>query len=125
MVLALGGPVRRETMLMHPENVYFGRADIDRLVALVWQLAEEIYMLRSRLVAVEGILTDHGILQEGELRADDLSDRILSRLSADNAAMLDRLVSVVTESDDHRTPMRRQFLASLGRMPADDGPAAQ
>ena len=43
MALAVGGPVCREATLMQSENVYFGRADVDRLVALVWQLAEEIY----------------------------------------------------------------------------------
>jgi hypothetical protein len=99
------------------EFVYFGSSEMDRLVSLVWQLAQELYVTRSRLIALEGVLTEHGTLPAGALAPPALNEATKRAMAADNSATMDRLVRVLTETDDHRTPMREQFLAALRRSP--------
>jgi hypothetical protein len=99
------------------EFVYFGAPEVDRLVSLVWQLAQELYVTRSRLLALEGALTEHGALPPDALTPEALSDKTKQAIAADNGAVMDRLIRVLTETDDHRTPMREQFLGALRQAP--------
>ena len=101
------------------EFVYFGSPGMDRLVSLVWQLAQELYVTRSRLIALEGALTEHGALPKDALQPSALSEATRQSIAADNGATMDRLIRVLTETDDHRVPMREQFLTALQRIPHD------
>jgi hypothetical protein len=101
------------------EFVYFGSPEVDRLVSLVWQLAQELYVTRSRLIALEGALTAHGALPADALEPPALSEATRQAVAEDNRATMERLIRVLTETDDHRVPMREQFLAALQRIPRD------
>jgi hypothetical protein len=100
-----------------PEHVYFSSPEVDRLVSLVWQLAQEVYVTRSRLIALEHALAERGALPADALVPAALSEPTKQAMAADNAATMDRLIRVITETDDHRMPMRQQFLAALDRSP--------
>lgn len=101
------------------EFVYFGSPEVDRLVSLVWQLAQELYVTRSRLIALEGALTGHGALPADALEPSALSEATRQAVAEDNRATMERLIRVLTETDDHRAPMRDQFLTALQRIPRD------
>ena len=101
------------------EFVYFGSPEVDRLVSLVWQLAQELYVTRSRLIALEGALIDRGALPADGLEPSALTEATRQAVAKDNRATMERLIRVITETDDHRVPMREQFLTALQRIPRD------
>lgn len=105
-----------------PEYAYFNPPEVDRLVSLVWQLAQEVYVTRSRLIALENTLAQHGVIPADMLSPSQLGESTKRTIEADNAAMMDRLVRVLIETDDHRMPMRRQFLDALNRLPHGSTP---
>lgn len=100
---------------------YFPEAGTDRLASLVWQLAQELSVARARTLALESLLVEKGVLADGELSESRPRVRGQQAIDADRDALLDRLVRVLTETDDHRVPLRGQFLEQLAR--ADHGAA--
>lgn len=94
---------------------YFSGPEMDRVVSLVWQLAQELHVTRRRVLVLEDALTASGALRAGALDRHEPDAAVREALDADGDALLERLVRVLTEEDDHRTPMREQFLAQLER----------
>lgn len=95
------------------EFTYFPDAQVDRVVGLLWQVAQELHVTRQRTLALEELLIERGVLDEGELDAFRPTSEAAARLEADGAALMDRLIRTISETDDHRSPMREQFTAQL------------
>lgn len=95
------------------EFTYFPDGQVDRVVGLVWQLAQEVHVVRQRVLALEALLVERGSLADGELAAFRPNAAAQAGLDADGAALMERLIRTISETDDHRSPMRDQFTAKL------------
>lgn len=96
------------------EFTYFKDGDIDRVMGVIWQLGQELYTTRQRVLALEELLASKGVIGRGELDAFHPSDEAQERLTADGQRIMERLLRTISETDDSRAPMREQFLAELG-----------
>ncbi len=50
-------------------NAFFDNAESDRLLAMLMQLVTEHWAVRERMLVMENLLVDKGVLGEGELDA--------------------------------------------------------
>lgn len=98
------------------EFSFFPDGQLDRMAGLVWQLAQELYVTRQRLLALEQVLAERGHLPEGAVDQYRPSDDRQARLQDDGAALMERLVRTISEVDDHRSPMRTQFEQQLAQV---------
>lgn len=94
---------------------YLGAEDTDTVVSLVWQLAQELHVTRQRLLVLEDVLTESGVLETDAVERHVPTGTTSDRLAQDREELLSRLVRVLTEIDDHRAPMREQFLSQLAQ----------
>ncbi|MER6175198.1 hypothetical protein [Streptosporangium sp. NPDC001681] len=92
---------------------YFDDPHTDRLVSLVWQLAQELHVTRQRVLALEELLTEGGAIRAGAVDGYRPAGEARERLASDGNALLDRLTRVITEADDHRMPLRDQYIDRL------------
>jgi hypothetical protein len=97
------------------EFTYLGSEQTDRLAGLTWQLAQELYVTRQRLLALEQVLVAQGVLTAGAVDDHRPDGEAAARLRADGDALMERLVRTISETDDHHAPMRDQFTAQLNR----------
>ncbi|MEU6075766.1 hypothetical protein [Micromonospora sp. NPDC047074] len=97
------------------EFTYFPDGQLDRMAGLVWQLAQELHVTRQRLLALEQVLVDRGGLPAGAVDGYRPSGPAAAGLRADGDALLERLLRSVSDSDDHRSPLREQFQEQLDR----------
>lgn len=95
------------------EFTYFDDGQIDRVMGIIWQLAQDAYVTRQRVLALEELLVTKGVLATGELDAFVPPEEAQSRLTADGQHVMTRLLRTISEVDDSRTPMREQFLDEL------------
>lgn len=94
---------------------YFEDPQLDRAVGLVFQLASELHVTTQRLHALEALLTDAGLLEEGSLDAfqpDEAQDAALGQV---RDAMMARLLRVVTEDGPATHPLRNELMRAPGR----------
>ena len=94
---------------------YLGAEDTDTVVSLVWQLAQELHVTRQRLLVLEDVLAESGVLEADAVERHVPAGTTSDRLAQDREELLSRLVRVLTEIDDHRAPMREQFLSQLAQ----------
>lgn len=97
------------------EFTYFDDGQIDRVMGVTWQLGQELYMTRQRVLALEELLVAKGIVATGELEAFHPSDEAQARLTFDGQGLVERLLRTISESDDSRAPMREQFTEELAK----------
>lgn len=95
------------------ELTYFEDGQIDRVMGVIWQLGQELYTTRQRVLALEELLVEKGIIVTGELDAFRPGDEAQARLTVDGQGVVDRLLRTISETDDSRTPMRDQFAEEL------------
>ena len=95
------------------EFTYFDDGQVDRVVGLVWQVAQEVHVVRQRLLALESLLASKGVMDEGELSGFIPNEAAAQGLEEDGVALMERLIRTISESDDHRAPMRVQFTEKL------------
>jgi hypothetical protein len=95
------------------EFTYFEDGQIDRVLGLVWQLAQEVHVSRQRLLALEALLASKDVVSAGELSAYVPDEQTQQNLTADGDLFMERLIRTIAEKDDHRAPMRDQFSAKL------------
>ena len=86
--------------------VEFGGIDNSRLAGLVFELASQLHVERARRLALEATLSRLGILEVSQIEAaaSDPTYRRQTALLADEA--IRRLLRVLSESSDARTPLR-------------------
>jgi hypothetical protein len=100
-------------MIKMSEFTYFEDGQVDRVLGLVWQLAQEIHVTRQRLLSLEAVLVSKNLLSAGELSAFSPDESSQQHLTADGKQFMERLIRTIAEKDDHRSPMRDQFSAKL------------
>lgn len=108
MALPLGGagsgeaPVSRDL----EELTFFADPDIDKLSALVFDLAAQLHIERQRRMALETALTRAGVLDPETLKAlaGDAEFTTEARTALDNAQA--RLFTILAERGDRRAPLR-------------------
>jgi hypothetical protein len=90
----------------------FGGLDSSRLAALIFELASQLHIERSRRLALEAVLVRRGVLAAAEI--DALAEDPAWRRQASEAADLAvrKLLLVLAESDDARAPLRAEAPAS-------------
>lgn len=98
------------------EFTYFEDGQIDRVMSVIWQLSQEAYVARQRILALEKLLADKGIIDSGELDGVVPSDEARSAASAEGDQFVNRLLRPVSELDDHRMPLRNQFAGDLSKV---------
>ena len=88
--------------------VEFGGIDNSRLAALIFELASQLHVERARRLALEATLSRLGILEVSQIEAaaSEPAYRQQSAQLADEA--IRKLLRVLTESSDERTPLRAQ-----------------
>lgn len=92
---------------------YLSEKETDTVVSLVWQLAQELHTTRRRLLVLEDVLATSGVMDAEAMERHRPDAESAERLADDGKELLGRLMRVLTEVDDHRAPMREQFLSQL------------
>jgi hypothetical protein len=89
-------------------NPEFGELDNATLGALVFELASQLHIERTRRLALEAALASGGIVAPAAIEA--ASESALFRAEAGNAADLSirKLLRVLSESKDQRVPLRAE-----------------
>lgn len=98
---------------MSIEVTYFEDGQIDRVMGLLWQVAQETYVTQQRVLALEEILVEKGTLLDGELDRFNFSETAQERLTNAGLGTMERLLRTISEMDDRRTPLREQFADEL------------
>ena len=90
------------------ELTFFQDPDVDRLAALVFDLAAQLHIERQRRMALETALVKSGTVEESALvaLADDEAFLAQSRAALDAAQA--RLFTILEERGDRRAPLRAQ-----------------
>jgi hypothetical protein len=73
------------------EQVFFDDSAIDRLMGTVMSLATELFVLRNRLSALEGLMAKSGLLDIDKLletaSADEIADRKIDAMEYSEALL--------------------------------------
>lgn len=84
----------------------FGQPDTDRLAGLVFELASQLHVERSRRLALEAALIRSGVLSAEALAAPRNSAEFLERAREELDRSMGKLMRVIMDNGDVRTPMR-------------------
>jgi hypothetical protein len=84
----------------------FGQPDIDRLAGLVFELASQLHVERSLRLALEAALIRSGALSAEALVVASDSTELLRRAREELDRSMGKLMRVVMENGDVRTPLR-------------------
>lgn len=97
------------------ELTFFRDPDVDKLAALVMDLAAQLHMERQRRMALEAALATEGTLDRA--RIDALADdpAFLTEARAALDASQARLFAILTERGDRRAPLRPETASVTGR----------
>ena len=104
MAFSLGGPGGGEAGVSDPSP--FGQPDTDRLAGLVFELASQLHVERSRRLALEAALVRSGALSAEALAAAGDSTEFLDRAREELDRSMGKLMRVLLENGDVRTPLR-------------------
>lgn len=74
-----------------PEQTFFEDPALDRAFGVVMALATEVYVLRDRVRALESLLSEQGVIEEGALDAEP-SPEAMARTAADRDAFVAHLM---------------------------------
>lgn len=82
--------------------------DTDRLAGLTFELAAQLHAERARRIALECVLEEAGLLPDGWLENWQGGDRFqhLCQEALDDS--VGRLLQIMAESTDPRTPLRHE-----------------
>lgn len=86
----------------------FGGLDSAMLGALIFELASQLHIERTRRLALEAALTDAGVLAPATI--EQTSERAALREQAAKAAdqSIRKLLRVLSDSKDERVPLRAE-----------------
>lgn len=82
--------------------------DAERLAGLVFELASQLHVERARRIALELALERAGALPAGAAEALAADDEYRRRAGEGLDEAMRRLMRVLAESDDPRTPLRHE-----------------
>jgi hypothetical protein len=86
----------------------FGDPNLDRLTAVVFELASQLHVERQRRMALETVLTRAGAIEPTTLAALADDPAFLASARAELDAALRRLLRPLTEDGDARGPLRAE-----------------
>jgi hypothetical protein len=89
----------------HPE---FGELDNATLTALVFELASQLHIERTRRLALEAALASDGILTSAQLQAASESASLREESGKAADLSIRKLLRVLSESPDERVPLRSE-----------------
>jgi hypothetical protein len=103
--------VSGEGVSEHPE---FGGLDNATLGALIFELASQLHVERTRRLALEAALVEAGLTAPAaiEKAGEDAAFRNRAALAADQS--IRKLLRVLSESKDERIPLRAESVTSTG-----------
>jgi hypothetical protein len=89
-----------------PESKLLAAPDLDRLAAVVFELAAQLHVERQRRMALETLLVAKGFAPAAELEAlaEDPRFLVTTRAAADRS--LRKIMRILTEDGDKRRPLR-------------------
>ncbi|MBL8701190.1 MAG: hypothetical protein JNK67_22630 [Alphaproteobacteria bacterium] len=89
---------------------FLATGDLDRLAALVFELSSQLHVERHKRMALEKALLARGVLAEADIAglADDPAFLATARDEADRS--LRKMMRVLAEDGDRRTPLRNEAL---------------
>jgi hypothetical protein len=96
---------------MDTDRSYFSNPDLDRVAALVMELAAELHVAETRCRALERLLVREGVLSPGTVDAFDPNEDESRELEAARDALLRRLLRIMTEDGPSAHPLREEALA--------------
>ena len=79
---------------MIPEQTFFPDPALDRAFGVVMALAQEVWVLRDRMAAMEAQLADRGVLQIDKLNEEPARDERAAERDAFVAHLLQSLLGV-------------------------------
>lgn len=99
--------MNEEAVVVLPE----AQLDTEKLAALVFELASQLHAERARRLALETALVRAGVLESGweEAFVADAPYESRCQLALDDA--MERLMKIMVESPDPRTPLRGEAAA--------------
>ncbi|MCA3255659.1 MAG: hypothetical protein INF91_08600 [Alphaproteobacteria bacterium] len=91
-----------------------GSTVADRLAGLLFELAAQLHVERTRRLALETALARSGVLQvgSGEALADD--PELLAAARAELDRSMERLMRILAEQGDAKAPLRAEALTGFG-----------
>ena len=95
----------------------FGKLDCATVAALVFELAAQLHVERSSRLALEAALLQRRVLEPGQIAAagETAELRAAAARAADESVR--RLLRVLSESSDHRAPLRAEAPRADGDNP--------
>jgi hypothetical protein len=94
------------------ERNYFSHPELDRVVALVMQLACDLHVAQTRCRALEQLLVRHGVIAAGAVDAFEPDEPQAGAWQDARDALLARLLRIITEDGPSAHPLRREALAA-------------
>lgn len=96
-----------------PETIALPDAppDLERLTGLVFELASQLHAERARRLALEQVLVDAGVLARGWEDSFEPGGDFRERSQASLDDAMARLMRIMAESTDPRTPLRHEASA--------------
>jgi hypothetical protein len=92
------------------DHQYLTPGSVDQVAAMVLELAAQLYVERQRRMALEAVLTRHGVLDAGAPDAMVTDETFLATARAELDASLRRLLRIMTETGDPSGPLRAEAL---------------
>ncbi len=108
-------PLRRTIRGGRP--FFFSDPAIDKVLNMVVTLGSEVWALRERLAAVEGIQERQGSLAAGEVDAYEFTAEQEQRLAADRKEFIENLFRVLQEQVDAAREKAAREARSVARAP--------
>ena len=91
--------------------------DVERLTGLVFELASQLHAERARRLALEQVLEQAGLLPDGWEQSFQPSDRYRERCQGALDDAMQRMMQIMAESKDPRTPLRHEAAGFAGGAP--------
>ena len=79
---------------MIPEQTFFPDPALDRALGVVMTLAQEVWVLRDRMAAIEAQLAERGVLQIDRLNEEPAGDERAAEREAFVAHLMQNLLGV-------------------------------
>ncbi|ASG25318.1 MULTISPECIES: hypothetical protein [Nitrospirillum] len=85
--------------------------DAERLTGLVFELASQLHIERTRRLALETVLARVGVIAPGQADALAEDAAVLARSRAELEVSMRKLMRILSESDDPKAPLRGEVPA--------------
>ncbi|MFC3227928.1 hypothetical protein ACFOGJ_11840 [Marinibaculum pumilum] len=89
-----------------PEQTYFSDPAVDRLLAMVMTLASELWVQKDRVLALENLLAEKGVLEPGSLDRYQPDEAEAARLAEARQAYVKTLLDNVLGREQSKSGPR-------------------